>query len=639
MLILNIFYLVLAILGLSFLIFIHELGHYFVARRNGIRVEVFSIGFGPAFRQWKVNGVKWQICVLPFGGYVKMAGMEKQAGPGSHLEPHQIPDGFYGKTPFQRIKVALAGPITNFAFAFVAFTVIWMAGGQDKSFHDLTHIVGYVDSNSALKSSDINPGDVFNAINGEPYDGYQDRQTKLALSNHENTLQGDHLDYWTGTKSPFTVTLPTAKTPQERVDQFGIAPAQYLIFNDYSSPAAPIKDSGIEKGDRIVWIDGSLIFSQPQLSVLINESTSLLTLQREDIYFQIKVPRLKINDLRLSQNFKDELDDWRHEANLSGKLNDLYFIPYQISSSGLIEDALSFMNSYAEEISPMDELAEKVQSGDRIVAVNGTPVENVFDLFSLVQERSALVIVQKKASTSTTPWNEADTSFETSFDTASLSKIIDSIGTPSLQTQVDNLQLLKPVRLKPLSELDLDAKTRAQLTAQYEALKKEFEKVEDPQAREMLLQNLEQGQKKLILGAYFADRTVSFNPPPTKQFIKVLENTWKTLTSLFSGATSAKHMSGPVGIVQALQNSWSHGILDALYWLGFVSLNLAILNLLPIPVFDGGHVLFSVIEIFKGKPIRAKTMERWVIPFVILLVLFFIYLTYQDILRLLHNLF
>ncbi len=635
MMFLNIFYLVLAILGLSFLIFIHELGHYFVARRNGIRVEVFSIGFGPAFHHWDVNGVKWQLCILPFGGYVKMAGMEKKDG----LEPHQIPDGFYGKTPFQRIKVALAGPITNIIFAFVAFTIIWMAGGQDKPFQQLTHIVGYVDPNSALKSSDINPGDVFSALNGKTYDGYPDLMTKLALSDQENILQGDHLNYWTGAKEPFTATLPKAASPIARMDQFGIAFAQYLIFNDYSSPAAPLKDSGIEKGDRVLWIDGSLIFSQPQMSTLINESTSLLTLQRGNTYFQIKVPRLKINDLRLSQNFKDELDDWRHAADLSGKLSDLYFIPYQISSSNLIEDALSFFNSNAEEVSPMDDLAEKVQSGDRIVAVSGAPVQNVFDLFKLLQERSALVIVQKKSPAATTPWHEADASFESSFETASLSKIILSIGTPILLTQVDNLQLLKPIRLKPLSELDLDAKTRAKMTAQYEAYKKEIEKIEDPEQRDLNLQNLEQSQKRLMLGAHLADRTVSFNPPPATQFIKVLQNTWKTLTSLFSGAMPAKYMSGPVGIVQALQNSWSHGILDALYWLGFVSLNLAILNLLPIPVFDGGHVLFSVIEIFKGKPIRAKTMERWIIPFVILLVLFFIYLTYQDILRLFHNLF
>lgn len=632
--ILNIFYLVLAILGLGFLIFIHELGHYFVARRNGIKVEVFSIGFGPAFRQWEVDGVKWQLCILPFGGYVRMAGMEKKAG----LEPHQIPDGFYGKTPFQRIKVALAGPITNIIFAFVAFTLIWFAGGQDKPFQQLTHIVGYIDSDSALKPSNINPGDVINTINGKTYDGFPDLTTKLALSDQENILSGEHLNYWTGSRSPFAATLPKVNSPLLRMEQFGALPAQYLIFNDYTSPASPLGVSGIEKGDRILWVDGSLIFSQQQLSTLLNESTVLATLQRGNTYFQIKLPRLKINDLRLSQDFKSELDDWRHAAALPGKLPDLYFIPYQMNSAGVIEDALSFMNSSAEEVTPISEQLS-VQSGDRIVAIGGTPIQNVFDLFKLVQDRCALVIVQKKASTSVQPWSEADASFETSFDTASLAKMVKSIGTPTPLVQSENLTLLKPVLLKPLSELDLDAKTRAKMNAQYEAVKKAIEKIEDPQQREAGLNQLEQSQKRLMLGALLADRNVSFNPLPTTQFMNVLENTWKTLTSLFSGSMPAKYMSGPVGIVQALQNSWSKGIKDALYWLGFVSLNLAILNLLPIPVFDGGHILFSVVEIVTGRPIRAKTMEKWIIPFVILLVLFFIYLTYQDITRLFHKLF
>ncbi len=630
---LNIFYLILAILGLGFLIFIHELGHYLVARRIGIKVEVFSIGFGPSLRQWEVNGVKWQLCILPFGGYVRMAGMEKKAG----LEPHQIPDGFYGKTPFQRIKVALAGPLTNIVFAFVAFTLIWIGGGQEKPFQQLTHIVGYVDSDSILKSTNIYPGDVFESLNGKSFDGFPDLMTKLALSDHENTLRGEHINYWTRNKTPFTVSLPKAASPAERINQFGVFPAQYLIFNDYSSPASPLRPSGIEKGDRIVWVDGSLIFSQPQLSTVLNESTTLLTLQRQGNYFLIKVPRLKISDLRLSQNYKNELDDWKHATSLAGKLSDLYFIPYQITSSCQIEDTLSFMNANAEEVSPVNISPEKIQAGDRIVAINGSLVKNVFDLFKLVQERSALVIVQKKPAAHIRPWTEADPSFEASLEAASLSKIIQSIGTPSPLLEADHYQLLKSVRLKPLSELDLDAKTRAKMTAQYENLKKAIEKIEDPDLREQQLAQLEQNQKRLMLGAILIDRNVLFNPLPTTQFTNVLENTWKTLTNLFTGSISAKYMSGPVGIVQALQNSWSKGIKDALYWLGFVSLNLAILNLLPIPVFDGGHILFSGIEILTGRPLRAKTMEKWIIPFVILLILFFIYLTYQDVIRLFHK--
>ena len=237
------------------------------------------------------------------------------------------------------------------------------------------------------------------------------------------------------------------------------------------------------------------------------------------------------------------------------------------------------------------------------------------------------------------PWDKADAAFEASFDTKELSRIIHSIGTPSPLTLSGDLQMLKPVRLKPLSELDLDPKERQQMTAAYEAKKSMIEQIENPQQREMLMNQLEQEQKRLMLGGRLGDRTVTFNPLPTTQFGNVLENTWKTLTSLFSGAMPAKNMSGPVGIVQALQTSWSKGIKDALYWLGFVSLNLAFLNLLPIPVFDGGHILFSAIEIVTGKPIKSKTMERWIIPFVILLILFFIYLTYQDIARLFHKLF
>src|SRR4029078_5976078 len=115
MMFVSLFYVVLAILGLGFLIFIHELGHYWMARRVGMRVESFGIGFvRPIFSVMR-NGVKWNICWLPFGGYVKIAGMEKEDG----KEPEDIPDGFFGKSPWDRIKVAIMGPLVNLVFAFL----------------------------------------------------------------------------------------------------------------------------------------------------------------------------------------------------------------------------------------------------------------------------------------------------------------------------------------------------------------------------------------------------------------------------------------------------------------------------------------------------------------------------------------
>jgi regulator of sigma E protease len=88
-----------------------------------------------------------------------------------------------------------------------------------------------------------------------------------------------------------------------------------------------------------------------------------------------------------------------------------------------------------------------------------------------------------------------------------------------------------------------------------------------------------------------------------------------------------------------MHTSWAEGSKEALFWLGMISLNLGVLNLLPIPVLDGGHICFSIWEWVTKKPIKAKTMQKLVIPFVLLLVTLFIYLTYQDLARIIKRLF
>ena len=121
----QIFYIILAILGLGFLVFIHELGHFWMARRQGMKVEVFSIGFGRPIYSWMQNGVRWQVGWLPFGGYVRIAGMQREGS----REPHEIAEGFYSKPPLQRIAVAAMGPLVNIFFALIAFIILNMAGG------------------------------------------------------------------------------------------------------------------------------------------------------------------------------------------------------------------------------------------------------------------------------------------------------------------------------------------------------------------------------------------------------------------------------------------------------------------------------------------------------------------------------
>src|SRR5579872_4421522 len=120
---------------LTVLVFVHELGHYLVARRNGVRVEVFSIGFGPELFGWHDKaGTRWKLSAIPLGGYVKMFGdadVTSMPGEGLHtMTPAERAVSFPHQRLSQRAAVVAAGPIANFVFAIVVFAAIFATVGQ-----------------------------------------------------------------------------------------------------------------------------------------------------------------------------------------------------------------------------------------------------------------------------------------------------------------------------------------------------------------------------------------------------------------------------------------------------------------------------------------------------------------------------
>lgn len=613
----SLIYLFLALLGLGFLIFIHELGHYIVARRVGMKVEVFSIGFGKPIRSWEFQGVKWQFCYLPFGGYVKIAGMEKKGS----LEPHEIAEGFYGKSPWARIKVALAGPVVNFAFALIVFAIIWVAGGQEKPFQQYTNVIGYIDPQSHLYEDGLRPGDEVTSFDHKPTDGIPKLYMDLFLREHGGELSGKKIDYITGEQTPFSYDMPPQTKATDALN-LGIGPASYIIFSDLSSPGSPMQNSGIQKGDRILWVNGSFVFSNQQLAMVLNEDKTLITVQRGNTTFLARVPRLKIADLDLDAQQRSELGDWQNEAQISGKLPQLYFIPYNLSHDGTVQNS-----------------ASDLLAGDRIIAVEGVPITSSEQILSELQQRKALIIVERQHETSIPSWKQADDLFISGFHPQDVQKIASTIGTDHPQTTSDHIVLLSPVTLKTFADLPLDPKVRAEAMSAYETEKKAIEKIENTEERTTKLHMLEESQKRLMLGVTLSTQMVAYNPSPARLFSDTFDQSWRTITHLFTGFVSPKNLTGPVGIVQTLQMSWASGLKTALFWLGFVSLNLAILNLLPIPVLDGGHILFAGIETVTKKPIRARTMEKLIIPFVILMIGLFIYITYNDLARLFHRFF
>jgi regulator of sigma E protease len=641
----NLVYILLAILGLGFLVCIHELGHYFVARRKGMRVEAFAIGFGKPIFTWEHDGVKWHICMLPFGGYVKIAGMQKEG----LREPSEIPDGFYGKKPWDRIQVALAGPVVNIVFALVVFGIIWFSGGRDKQFTEFTHRIGWVDSKSALFAHGVRPGDIIEQYDGRPFTGFKDLLMTSIMRGDTTQIEGTKIDYLTGEKTHFDYTLKTYANPEpfgkEKLNTIGVlSPARYLIFNGPDLLAgSPMLDSGIKPKDRVLWVDGEVVFSHQQLSSLTNESTAFLTVQRGEQVFQTKAPRVQLADLKMTPPERGEIDDWQHEAGLKGKLQDLYFIPYNLSPSLAVESRIQFIDEedQTKAFQPCQRCPFFIplQEGDQILAVDGKPVKTPYQLLTEVQQRRVLLIVDRDPSiTEKVLWTSADQQFD-DFSTADLQKIVSSIGTDHAVKDSGALHLLAPVAPKPLADFALSEAQKAQLAQELAQTKKEIDAIQDPIKREESIHQLEKSQAKLVLGLPLVDREVRYNPLPQAQFVEVLKDTYRTLTSLFSGAANPKYVAGPVGIVQIVHQSWMLGPKEALFWMALISLNLGIINLLPLPVLDGGHILFSIVEIFTRRPIRSKTMERMIVPFVVLLIGFFLFVTYHDITRLFSKFF
>ena len=639
----SLLYLILAAFALGFLIFIHELGHYWIARREGMTVEAFSIGFGKPIYVWEHKGVKWQFCWLPFGGFVRIAGMEKKGS----LEPYQIPNGFFGKKPWARIKVALMGPIVNIVFAFVAFSIIWLSGGRLKSFSDYTHILGGVEPRSSLYAAGIREGDQISQLNGKPFNGFGDLLYAVVFDQSNLRMDGQEVDYFTQVKKPYSYTFKFGAEEegvQRANDLMGtMAPAEYLVYEQMPTDS-PMQESGIEYGDRIVWADGELVFSKNQLVSTINEPKVLVTVKRGERTFITRVPRVKIGDLRINDQQRAELDDWHHEAAIPGKFSDLFYLPYNLTTNNIVQGSITYLNEESEEQFPSSSGARsnpgiELQSGDQILAVDGIPVKFSYELLNQVQARHIQIIVNKEGRSLPISWKDADKVFVDNVDWTALSQMVGSIGTDQTIKESGKLKLLNPITPKPLTSFALPENVRARYANDFLSQKKEIEKIDDPQQREKAMRILEENRNKVMLGLMLVNRKVAFNPTPVAQFCSVFQEIYRTMFALVTGYVSPKWMAGPVGIVQVMHQGWMVSFQEALFWMGMISLNLGILNLLPIPVLDGGHICFSLWEMITKKPIKAKTMERLVLPFVILLIAFFVYLTYHDLVRLLSRFF
>ncbi|NPA32041.1 MAG: RIP metalloprotease RseP [Aquificae bacterium] len=416
------------------LVWVHEFGHFLMAKLFRVRVEVFSIGFGPPVVRKQIGETVYQIALLPLGGYVKLYGEEENLND---------PRAFSSKKPWQKILIALGGPLFNVLFTIFLFTVIYAIGTEVPKYVKSEVVVGYVEENSLASKLGIKPGDKIVRINGYEIKTWEDlRKALLELS-----LKG------------------VKKTK---------------IY--------------VKRGDKILELELTL----PQ--------------KGEGITLGIAPPLPPV----------------------VGKV---------------------------KEGSPAHQVG--IKEGDVIIAVNGKPVRSWYELVELIRKN----------------------------------------GT-------------KPVKLT--------------IKRGDKIIEKTVVPAKDPKTG------------KVYLGIYPKIETIKERHPLPEAFELAVERTYeltvltfKTLWGLITGKVSLKTLGGPIAIAQFAGQAAQSGFIPFLSMMAFISLQLAIFNLLPLPVLDGGLVLLFLIEWIRGEPLPDKFKEAWQRVGFALIIALTLFVFINDILRLL----
>ena len=170
----------IALLILSFLVFFHELGHFIVARICGVKVEVFSIGFGKKLVSWRFGQTEYALSIIPLGGYVKLKGQDDS---NPKLKNYEA-DSYLSKSPWQRIAILLAGPFFNLFLAFLLYMAVGLLGKAS-----LLPVVGEVKENYPAAQAGIKAGDRILAINGKDIKTWEELDSMIIESQGELELQ------------------------------------------------------------------------------------------------------------------------------------------------------------------------------------------------------------------------------------------------------------------------------------------------------------------------------------------------------------------------------------------------------------------------------------------------------------------
>ena len=273
------------LLGLSVIIFIHELGHFFVARFFGVHVESFSIGMGPVLLHKTVKGTDYRLSLIPFGGYCGMKG-EKDFQTAMENKLDRIPaekDSFYGVHPLKRIAIAFAGPFANVILAVAALSVVAMIGYDYYTSPNKIILASefYPDSPLSAAEAGLQTGDRITAINGKRIEYFSDIVEAVSLAARKTLhVEADR----NGTAMTFTLVPELDKSTG--AGKIGVLNWLDPVIES-AAENSPAFNAGLQNGDRIIEADGKTVRNTVDLyEILKNLREADISVERDSRVFQ-----------------------------------------------------------------------------------------------------------------------------------------------------------------------------------------------------------------------------------------------------------------------------------------------------------------------------------------------------------------